>query len=369
MKLHKIISIFIFTILFSSIVNAQQSKSIVIGKVHNWPTDTIYVQTLPFHSPISNMIKHTLISKDSTFLFEFEKTNKPFVFYIGASKSQIEKNVKKVLFDNFTKEGHLTSYCDKFYTWEVTTHLIEPLEKVVVDLTYNGWNKTKVQFSDENKFKNEFFQKTFLIGSGIGKRLQVEKNNSIELVIENLKKYEKNLLKILEKEKSKLGNTHYNYIKAEIEFGVKIEFIKFLKTYKKKFMDTLFLNKIPKKIIDLIEFDKKQINDATLINETYNKYLESYLNFKINIINKKNIEYNPISYQKFRTAIKILPKSSVYYYLANHLLQKSNNHLYKIFKSNSKFNENALLEELITGIIKHYPNGKLNNSIIKKFQL
>jgi len=101
----------------------------------------------------------------------------------------------------------------------------------------------------------------------------------------------------------------------------------------------------------------------TLISEEYNKYLELYLNFKINIQNKNFAIDSKFNRQKIKMAIKSLPNESLYYYLANHLLQCNRNQLLQDIG-----NEEAD-EELITKTITKYPNGELNDKLTEKYEL
>lgn len=396
MKSFQIVSTFVMLIFFTSFTNAQKNKTIIKGKVHQWPSDTIYIQTLPFYSPYSSELKHTLISKDSTFSYEFTKTNIPIVFHLSPNKELMKVNSKKLLFENLTKE-HYWGFCNKFYDYGLSTHLIEKGNSIYVNLTYNSRRqrltvkqektakkygikvapdhtvlvnqKTEIKHFGSNKFEHDYYQKSFTLDDIFDKRLEIYESKSIVTSVESLKKLTKKLLGKLEKEKEKLSPLFYNYIRAEIVFGAKKEFLKFLRFSKPEELKTLFSKPIPKEILDVVEFEKSDINNATLISEEYNEYLELYVNFKMNVINKKYIAYNEFSEQKIKTVIKVLPKKSVYYYLTNHLLHYSNTDLLKFFKIDNNIDKEILLEELVTGIIKHYPNGELNGYLFKKFDL
>ena len=395
MKSYQTISSFTLFVLFTSVINAQESKTIIRGKVHKWPSDTIYIQTLPFHSPYSSQLKHILISKDSTFSYEFTKKNMPIVFHLSPNKGLMIVNSKKLLFENLTEE-HYWGFCNKFYDYGLSTHLIENGKSIRVDLTYNNRRqkltakqektakkyglkvapdhtlsvnqKTEIKHFGLNKFQYDYYQKSFTLDDKLDKRLEVYESKSILEAVISLKKLTHQMLRKLEKEKRKLSPLFYNYIKAEIVFGAKKEFLKFLRFAKEKELNALFSKAIPKEILDVVEFDKSDINNATLISEEYNEYLELYLNFKMNVINKKYVVYNKFSKQKIKKAIKILPKKSVYYYLVNHLLHYSNNNLIKHLKKESDTDSNEdLIEELVAGILKRYPKGELNNLLMKKF--
>lgn len=389
MKLYRtilIISLFLST----GITTAQDNKTIIKGKVHYWPTDTIYLQTMPFHSPHSSELKFQTISKDSTFNFEFKNSDKPFVVQLFFNKKNAKLNREQLLFLNLT-EKYYFSHCSKFYTYGVTTFLIEPNKVTNINLERN-WSistltrkqaekyrksgipilednsiqttqKTSIEFLESNTFQNNYYQKSFDLTEKIDNRLDIYKTKSIDKAIISYKKVKLKLLNAHELEKDKLSPVFYDYIKAEIEFGARVEFLKFLMLSKEKEMDDFFANEIPKDIMNIIEFDKTKVNHTTLISEAYNKYLELYLSFKINIQNKKLNVNHKFSIQKIRTAIKNLPHESVYYYLANHLLQTNREQLIQDIK-----NEEAV-EELITKTITKYPNGELNDKLIEKYDL
>jgi hypothetical protein len=114
----------------------------------------------------------------------------------------------------------------------------------------------------------------------------------------------------------------------------------------------IFRNKIPKMISNVVEFNKKGIDYATMISQEYNEFLELYLNFKFSKQKNKLIIYKELDKEKFDFALKELPRASKYFYLANNLL-----HL----KYNIKTNE------LVTRLIKLYPDGKLNDKLLKKY--
>jgi len=120
-------------------------------------------------------------------------------------------------------------------------------------------------------------------------------------------------------------------------------------------LDLFYSNEIPKKIIDIIEFDKEKITPVIMANEEYNKYLEIYLNFKINVQNKKFSAYNEFNVQKCKIAIQELPEKSTYYYLAGQLLQT--------------FRNEDFAEDLVMDIIKAIPEGELNDKLMEKYDL
>lgn len=376
--------------LFGTTCIAQENKTIIKGLVHNWPTDTVYLKTMPFHSPHSSKLQFKTISKDSTFSFEFGGTKKPVIVQLFANKTDIKLNEEQLLFQNLT-EDYYYGHCVKFYTYGKSTFLIEPNKVINVDLTSNRYsstltkekankyrklgakipetnivenvNRTDIKFNGKDTFQNEYYQKSFDLDDKIDKRLDLYKTRPIEDAIVGFKKIRQKLLDELESNKDKLSTVFYDYIKAEIEFGARNEFIKYLVFARKEDMSAFFSNSIAPEIIDIIEFDKTHVNNTTLISEEYNKYIEMYLNFKLNNANKKYVDYYKFTMQKIRTAIRNLPNESIYYYLANNLMQTNRTELMQSIN-----NEDAV-EELITKIISKYPNGELNDKLMIQYDL
>ena len=103
MKLHQIFT-FLLPLLLIGTTHAQRNKTTIKGTVEDWPTDTIYLQTMPFHSPHSSELKFQTISKDSTFNFEFKNSAKAFIIQLYSNKKQAENNKQQLLFLNLTKD-------------------------------------------------------------------------------------------------------------------------------------------------------------------------------------------------------------------------------------------------------------------------
>ncbi|GAA3558512.1 hypothetical protein [Snuella lapsa] len=379
-------------ILLAINATAQESITAIKGKVHFWPTDTIYLQTMPFHSPHLSELKHQIVSKDSTFSFEFKNIDKPFVVQLFMSEQNAKLNKEHLLYNNLTDQ-YFYNQCEKFYTYGTTTFLLEPNRTLNIELernwsiskltpqmakkyretgvevskdnTLEATQKTSISFLGENTFQNEYFQKSFSLDNKIDNRLDIYKTLPIDKAIISLKKIRRNFLDELEKNKNKLSPTFYNYIYAEIEFSIKKEFLRFLMLTKEKEMNVFYTNEIPQEIMDIIEFDNENINIETLISESYNKFLPLYLNFKLNIKNKSYQRYYEYDINKIRTAIKNFPEKSVYYFITNYLLQPQTNRkeMIKTIK-----NEEAV-EELILKTILKYPNGELNDKLIEKYNL
>jgi hypothetical protein len=129
----------------------------------------------------------------------------------------------------------------------------------------------------------------------------------------------------------------------------------FTKKFDKNGLDSLFSKEIPQEINAIVDFDKNGVTPVVMASEAYNKYLELYLNFKVNVQNKKFSAFNEFSKQKCKTAIRELPMQSAYYYIAGQLLEK---------ERTEDFAESLLIET-----IKQFPNGELNEQLRKKYDL
>lgn len=386
MKLHQIFLTLLFIIICGTTSNGQLNQTIIKGKVKNWPTDSIYLQTMPFHSPHSSELKTQILAKDGSFAFAFEKRDKPFVIQLFSRKREADMNKNELLLLNYT-DRYYYGHCVKFYTYGATTFLVEPNTVLEVELTSNrseiqlsqedadkyrkagaiigsnnildNVNETGIRFIGPDSFKNEYYQKTFDIEDKIDNRLELYQDKPIEEAIISYKKITTKLLSELESNKEKLSTVFYNYIKAEIEFGARLELLKLImfppKEGSEEILNTYFSKEISKEISELIDFDKTTITPSTLISEEYNKFVEVYINFKINSLNKKFSKYNEFSKEKCKTAIKYLPDESAYYYLVNHLLQT--------------VRKEDFVESLITSTIKKFPDGDLNDKLIKLYDL
>ncbi|AOW08523.1 hypothetical protein [Flavobacterium gilvum] len=362
MKLYPIILAVLITGSFT-FASAQKNKTIIKGKVHRWPTDTIYLHTLPFHSPYSGVLKYKLISKDSTFNFQFENTDKPFVFFITSQKKVVDQQTKGLLFDNLAEE-HYWSNCFKIYTYGKTTNLIEPNEKLDMDITWNGWNKTDVSFKGPNKFKHEYYQKSFDLSDKEKDALKGPSSENIEWAISDLKNVTQSSLDELKLDKDKLGPVFYDYLKAEIEFGARKFFLQYLWSEKvNDLKEIIATGKIPDKFVEILAFNKYSINDATLISEEYNEFVEEYANFLTNIANKEYKKFNPFSPKKVEIIGSKLPEKSAYYYIANQCLLIDDD------ASEFIINDSNVLKKLAKKIIVHFPNGELNSKLREKYKI
>lgn len=357
---------------------SQVGDVVIKGTVHKWPTDTIYFYELPFHSPYSFNARFVKINSDSTFRLKYTDIEKTFVFMIGPQKTPLDLKVQDLLFDNLTSD-HYYGHCIKVYTVGVATFLVKPKTNLDLDITFNTWieklsqkraetlkrmgihvfddntvrdyGTTELIFHGSEQFSYEYYQESFNLDDKLDKLL--ERTKEISSAIKKLEKRKTKLLSSLKKEQNNLDAQFYNYIKAEIEFGAKKEFLKYLQFEHEEYLTNLFNEEIPTEIMKVVEFDKSNIIDEVLINEEYNEYLELYLNFKMNMKQKKYIVFNEFSKSKYDLAIAELPNRSKYYYLANNLLHT---------KPTSDFF--SLYEDLI----QRYPEGELNDKLYDKFE-
>jgi hypothetical protein len=365
-------------ILIGLSLKSNGQETIVKGKVHKWPTDTVYIATLPFNSPYSTKTEFQVVSQDSIFEFSFKDIENPFVIYIAPEEFAIIQQKQSLLFDNLS-DLHYYGHCIKVYTYGGSTYLVEPNSLIDIDLTFNSWieqlsdtraeklrsygisisddnkvsniGKTKIKFNCSDKTSLKFYQKSFDLDDKCDKTL--ERSKKIKSAINNLKETEHKLHSDLKKEKGNITPFLYKYIKAEIEFGARKEFLKYLRFDHEKYLSTLFNEEISDEILEIVEFDKVSIDYATLISEEYNEYLEIYLNFKISIEKGEYIIYKEFDKEKYDYALKELPEISRYFYLSNNLL-----HL-----DNTLDNKN-----MADKLVRDYPNGDLNNKLIMKYK-
>ena len=356
MKLYSIILAVLIASCFTS-ANAQKNKAILKGKVANWPTDTVYFATFTFHSPYSTVEGFQVLKADQTFEYVFNKVDQPFVVYLTPERKFLDLR-NDVLYENLTDKYYI-GYCKNFYDCPITTYLIEPGTETNVELTKTKrYGKTGMKFLNADKYNSEFYQTTFDLEQGLDEALDsrfdeaLKDIKNIDRAIKNLSRKLNELLTKLDKEQHHISPFLYKYTKSEIEFGAKKEFLRYLLLNHKEEASKLFRNKIPKEISNVVEFNKESIDDATLISQEYNEFLELYLNFKFSKVKNELIIYKELDKEKFDFALKELPRASKYFYLANNLL-----HL--------KYNVKT--KELVARLIKLYPDGKLNDKLLKKY--
>ena len=332
-------------------------KTIIKGKVHNWTTDTIYFATFTFHSPYSTVEGLQILSPDKSFEFNKNNVDKPFVLFLTPERKFLDLR-NDVLFENLT-DKYYRGYCQRFYDYPITTYLIEPGTETQVELTKTTrYGKTLIKFLNSNKYNTEYYQTTFELDGGLDEVLDsrfdvtLKDLKNIDNAIRNLNNRLNELLTELDKEKQYISPFLYAYTKSEIEFGGKKEFLRYLLLDHKEEASKLFRNEFPEKINNVIEFNKENLDYATLISQEYNEFLELYLNFKLSKLKNKLITYKEFDKEKFDFALKELPQVSKYYYLANNLLY---------------LNYNEQSRELVTRLIDLYPNGELNDKLLKKY--
>jgi hypothetical protein len=335
----------------------KTKTTIIKGKVFNWPTDTVYYATFTFHSPYSTSEGFQVLTQDKTFEYAFDKIDKPFIIFLTPERKFIDLR-NDVLFENLT-DKYYRGYCQKFYDYPITTYLIEPGTETKVELTKTKrYSKTLIKFLNANNYNSAYYQTTFVLDQGLDEVLDSRNDSTlkdlknIDNAINNLNNKLTELLAELNKEKSYISPFLYRYTKSEIEFGGKKEFLRYLLLDHKVESSTLFRSTIPEKINNVIEFNKENVDYATLIGQEYNEFLEMYLSFKFSKLKNQLIAYKEFDREKFDFALKELPPASKYYYLANNLLH-------------SNYNEKT--KELVTRLIKLYPDGKLNDKLLKKY--
>lgn len=368
------------------ISQAQVTYSTIKGKVVNWPTDTVYLQCMTFYSPYSSETKMQKLDNDSTFSFKLKNKDIPLIVQLYWNSDNVELNKMELVFLNYDPDYYYYGHCRKFYTYAVSTFLLEPEKTLNVKLTANRTfeklndekaeryrkigakvlenntietiRETTIEFYGENIFSCEYFQKSFNLVNIVDKRLELYRNKPIEKVVESYTKIKNKLLDHLEAEKGNLSAISYEYLKAEIEFGARVEFLKFLMFQNAEgsvIMDSLFANKIPQTILDVVEFDKIKISPVVMASEAYNKYLELYLTFKMNVQNLMFLNFYEFSMSKCKTAINELPEMSAYYYLAGQLLHT--------------MRTESFVEDLVISTIKKFPEGELNDLLLEKYDL
>lgn len=337
--------------------NAQKHKTILKGKVHNWPTDTVYFATFTFHSPYSTVEGFQVLKPDKTFEYTFDQVDQPFIAFLTPERKFLELR-NDIVFENLTNK-YYRQYCEKFYDYPITTYLIEPGTETKVELTKTKrYDKTLIKFLNADIYNSAYYQTTFVLDKGLEEVLDprydptLKDIKNIDNAIKNLNNKLNELLTNLEKEQPKISPFLYKYTKSEIKFGGKKEFLRYLLLDHKEEASKIFNNKIPEKINKVIEFNKKDIDYATMISQEYNEFLELYLTFKFSKLKNKLIIYKEFDNEKFDFALKELPHASKYYYLANNLLHLT-------------YNEKTKL--LVTRLVKLYPNGKLNDKLLKKY--
>jgi len=356
MKLYRIMLAIVIAGCFTS-ANAQKNRTILKGKVHNWPTDTVYFATFTFHSPYSTVEGFQILKSDKTFEYAFDKADKPFIVFLTPERKFLDLR-KDVLFENLTSKYYI-GYCQNFYDCPITTYLLEPGTKTEVELTKTKrYGKTLINFLSENKYNSEYYQTTFELDATLEKVLDsrfditLKEIKNMDNAIKNLNTKLNESLTKLETDQQHISPFLYKYTKSEIEFGARKEFLRYLLLDHKEEASKIFSNKIPQKINDVVEFNKKNVDYATMISQEYNEFIELYLTFKFSTLKNELISYKEFDKEKFDLALKELPQASKYYYIANNLLHIS-------------YNEKS--KPLVAKLIKLYPDGTLNNKLVEKY--
>lgn len=336
----------------------KAGNTAIKGKVDHWPTDTVYFATFTFHSPYATTEGFQVVTPEKTFEFKFDQIDQPFIVFLTPERKFLDLR-KDVLFENLT-DKYYRGYCQKFYDYPITTYLIEPGTETNVELSKTKrYGKTAIKFLNANQYNAAYYQSTFVLDQELDEVLdsrydvKLKELKNIDIAITNLNYTSQELLTKLAAEQPYISPFLYKYTKAEIEFGAKKEFLRYLLLDHKAEASKLFKSKIPEKIDQVIAFNKGEVDYATSISQEYNEFLELYINFKLSKQKKELITYKELDQEKFDLVLKELPGASRYNYLANNLL-----HL--------KYNEKARM--LATTIIQLYPNGELNNKLLKKYE-
>ncbi|BDD11234.1 hypothetical protein FUAX_36660 [Fulvitalea axinellae] len=332
----------------STLISFGQS-AVLYGKVENWPTDTLHFTTLPFHSPYSAQSGFVLLDKAGGYILKFPEIKAPFVFSVTAEKKFINQSQRLFLFDNLTDQYYY-GQCVKLYTYTVSTLYLEPGDSLRVDLRkQKRYGHTELDFYGNSKASQEYFQTLFDLDSEFGDLIQDEAfSNASKLISEATQKK----LKQLEEKKENLSPFVYDYAKAEIRYSGKVELLKSLRTKSDRVLDYLFKKKMPASIRRTLEIPKNKLAYATLTSEQFNEYLELYLHYKLSVKRHKFVRHQALNTEKFDFALRTLPKSTLYHYLANRLLEAD---------------KSAEINALYHKLLKKYPAGELNNQLVEKF--
>jgi len=328
----------------------NNGQTLIKGIVNKWHTDTVYMATLPFHSPFSTVEDYIILNSDKTFEFNFNNIDKPFILCLTPEKKFLDHR-SFLLFECFT-DKYYQGYCKNFHTMPMTTYLIEPGSETIVELTKTSrYGETKIKFLNDNAYNSKYYQTTFDLDQRFDEAVTLAKTT--DEAIKNIKQKLTEKLTDLEKEKSFISPFLYKYTNAEIKFGAKKEFLRYLMLDHKEETEKLFKNEIPTQIKEVIAFDSKDIDYATLIGQEFNEFIELYLNFRNSELKNELTIFKTFDKEKFDFVLKELPQPSKYYYLVNNLLY-------------TDCNEET--EELYTRLIKEYPDGELNDKLTEKYK-
>lgn len=334
----------------------QKEHTLIKGKVNDWPTDTIYMATLPFQSPFSTIDRYMILDSDKRFEFVFNGIEKPFILCLTPEKIFLDHR-SFLLFECFTEE-YYKGYCKNFFTMPMSTYIIEPNTETIVELNKDGrYGETEIYFLNDNSYSSKYYQTTFSIDQNFDEILTHSTLLNSKIITETINKFENMIAEQLEKlDQNELFISPFvfKYVRAEIIFGAKKELLRDLMLDNAEYASNLLKFDIPDNLIKMIEFDRNEFDYATLISQEYNEFIELYLNFKNSVNNKKLIVYMSFNTEKYDLAEKELPNLAKYYYLANNLLfANCNEESFKLFE--------RLLEK--------YPAGELNDKLLEKYKI
>lgn len=334
----------------------KKEHTLIKGKVNNWHTDTVYMATLPYHSPYSTIDDYMVLKSDKSFEFTFNDFNKPFILCLTPERKFLDHR-SFLLYECFTEE-YYKGYCKNFFTMPMTTYIIEPNTETIVELNKNGrYGETEIKFLNQNSYSSEYYQTTFNIDQRFDEILTQSTPADSDVIDETINKYNKKIeeqLNELEQNKPFISPFVFGYVKAEIIFGAKKEILRDLMLDNAEYTSKIFESDIPSNLIKMIEFERNEIDYATLISQEYNEFIELYLNFKNSLNNKKLTIHVPFDSEKYDLATKELPNLSKYYYLANNLLF-------------ANCNDESI--ELFKRLAEEYPDKELNDKLIEKYKI
>lgn len=374
--------IILATVLCFGFYSGQSQETGVRGTVHDWPSDTVYFCTLPFHSPHSYQLQSQKIEKNGEFHFDMELKQKGVVAFLSPYKDKVDNQIEILLFNNLNDE-HYWGHCRKIYTYGSATLFLERGCTLDVDLTYNSWPEevsprmfeslknaegvtvlgenlllqiglTEIRFNHPEKEMFEVYQTSFDWDNQCDVALSRPSSKNLSMAITNVNNSKQKLLNELASHREEMSPLFYNYLLAEIEFGARKEFFKYLKFNKKEYFEQMISSgEIPQEIADIVALDHSLLTNEALFSEEFVEYVEFYLNFVKSLSEKKFSVYHPFDMAKLILAVEELPANYAYYYVANQFLQMENPDEYREFC-------NRFLEQ--------YPDGELNKQLKEKFQ-
>lgn len=323
----------------------------IYGSVNNWPTDTIYFFSLPFHSPFSSFNGFEILSPNNTFSLTFHDIDKPMVLCLTPEKRFVDESIDDFLYEALT-DRYYQGYCGKFFTMPLTTYLIEPGMELEIELIKESrYGETKINFLSQNAYSMTYYQSSHDLVQSFDELLTF--SESLDQAIIDLKKMSDQYITELDAEKDFISPVLYQYMKAQIQFGAKKELLRYLMLDHFDFTQELFEKDDLKSILHFIDFKKEEIEYSAMISQEFNEFVELYVNFNISL-KSRNLEiYRNFDQEKFDFIFNHFSGELRYHYLANNLLYCKNN---------------DYLVPLYLKLIDKYPEGDLNKKLLKQFK-